>query len=189
MQCSRGVFSRDAEGRILNHIPSRKHKESLLTYEELLRQLSYDPDIGIFRWRITNLRHLAGERAGSRYDSKGRRRIEINNVRIKEHRLAVFYMTGKWPIEEVDHKNRIGFDNRWENLREATNSQNKHNSVLRTDNTFGHRAIQFVRGKWSVRIGHNRKMIELGLFDTLEEALIVRNEKYQELYGEFYCDT
>jgi hypothetical protein len=33
-------------------------------------------------------------------------------------------MTGKWPAHEIDHRNGIGWDDRFENLREATHSQN-----------------------------------------------------------------
>ncbi|HDR2785777.1 TPA: HNH endonuclease, partial [Enterobacter sichuanensis] len=90
----------------------------VVSLEELKRLFFYDHETGNF-YRLKSIRNLRkGDIAGS-LNKSGYIEIYINSKRYRAHRLAIFYMTGRWP-KAVDHKNRIRNDNRWCNIRPCT---------------------------------------------------------------------
>ena len=97
-----------------------------LTAEWLRELLSYSPDTGEFRWRVSLGTARAGSVAGTR-QNKGYWCIKISGRAYLAHRLVWLYVHGKWPDEQIDHRNGVRDDNRIANLREATDSQNKQN--------------------------------------------------------------
>src|SRR5690349_15052213 len=104
---------------------ANKGKASL-TQQYLKEILHYDPETGVFIWYTSRGHCKAGNVAGSL--NLGYILIGICNFKYQAHRLAWLYMTGEWPTFEIDHKNGVSSDNRWENLREATriiNGQNR----------------------------------------------------------------
>lgn len=90
---------------------------------------------------------------------------------------------------EVDHINRIKFDNKRENLRIATGVQNTRNQSLRIDNTSGIIGVSYHINaeKWRVYISVNDKQIYLGLFTDIEEAIVVRLKAEKEYFGEEFA--
>lgn len=102
-------------------------KKSGLTLKKLKSLVKYDPKTGAFtrinsahKWRIGRpATHLTANR---KYVG-----VHLGNKTYIASRLAWFYMTGKWPIEEVDHINGDPLDNRWVNLRQADRMENIHN--------------------------------------------------------------
>ena len=68
--------------------------------------------------------------------------------------------------QEVDHINRIKTDNRFENLRYCTDSENQWNKES-VDNAKGY---YWNRNKWQSRIRINGKKKHLGCFDNEQEA-------------------
>lgn len=95
----------------------------IISHEELLEILDYDPDTGKFTWKVfRGATALAGEEAGG--IEQGYRRIRINNRVYGAGRLAWFYMTGNWPENEIDHKDRNKLNNRFKNLRDVSGSVN-----------------------------------------------------------------
>jgi hypothetical protein len=87
----------------------------------------------------------------------------------------------------VDHKNRNGLDNRRENLRECTVSQNAANKEVSKNNKTGYKGVSLIRktGKYVAQIRHNGKKIRLGQYDTPEEAAMVYDKAAKECHGEF----
>jgi hypothetical protein len=170
----------------INHL-----KEEELSLEELKSKLSYNPETGIFRWKITTPWVKVGDTAGGSLDPSDLSRglgIGIGRKRYYLHRLAWFYMTGKWPKGFLDHIDRNAQNNKWSNLREATKPQNGWNVGLSKRNTTGHKGIRRRMdrdGRYQVGFGYHRKIIYVGMFDTLEEAITARDKKRKELYGEF----
>ena len=98
-----------------------------------------------------------------------------NRKLIELHRWIMdFPEKGKF----VDHINHNTLDNRKENLRVVSNSDNLKNARTRIDNKTGHKGVSFdkTRNKWSVGIKVNYKKIFIGRFDNFEDAIKARKE-------------
>lgn len=78
----------------------------------------------------------------------------------------------------TDHINGNGLDNRRENLRSATNSQNMLNSKVRSDNSSGHRGIAWhkQRKAWRVYISDGGKQRHIGIYKEFEDAVKARQQ-------------
>lgn len=137
--------------------------------------LSYDPETGVIAWKVERRKQggmiKVGDPAGT-LNSDGYVVITVNGVQYKGHRLAFFLHKKAWPKGLLDHKNRVRHDNRWDNLREASNSVNMQNRVSAQKNsTTGLVGVRKARGKFQASIkipGGSRK--HLGTFDKAEEA-------------------
>lgn len=157
-----------------------------LTCERLREILSYDPDTGIFTWKVAVSKVKAGAVAGCN-DGQGYLRIKIDGRNYKSHRLAWLYMTGEWPKEQVDHVNGSRGDNRFENLREAAHAENLWNSGKRVDNTSGFKGVFFdtQARKWRALIGIKGKQKSLGRFTSPEAAHAAYVAAAKKYFGEF----
>ena len=157
----------------------------MLTQDELKRIFHYEPATGLFtRLAKTGTRVNIGDIAQS-HNGEGYIQIGINKLYYRAHRLAFLYVTGKWPDIQCDHINGIRDDNRWDNLRQATeaiNAQNTHG--LRADNTSGYAGVTWdkQKRKWDAQIKLNSKTIHLGLFDCKHQAGAYRLHKKRELH-------
>lgn len=83
-----------------------------------------------------------------------------------------------------DHRNRNRLDNRRENLRQVSSTVNARNKSVQRNSTTGVRGvyINFGRGKkYRVQIMANRKLIQIGMFDNIEQAILAR-KKAEEFY-------
>ncbi|QOZ26170.1 HNH endonuclease [Bradyrhizobium sp. CCBAU 51753] len=95
-----------------------------LTQSDLRDVLDYDPDTGIFRWRVSPTNRVkAGAVAGWRH-KEGYREIRIAGRNYLASRLAIFYVTGEWPAELIKYRNGVRDDDRFANLYQATYSEN-----------------------------------------------------------------
>jgi len=159
----------------------------LLSHAELKRLLHYDPETGIWTRLIQTASNAkVGDCAGSR-DSLGYWQLSINNKTYRSHRLAWFYMTSEWPSHEIDHKNMIRHDNRWENLRAATASQNHANRKLASLNTSGLKGVSWHKHtrKWRATIKCRQKTRHLGIFDCPAAAHFIYLIEASKKFGEF----
>lgn len=165
-----------------------------LKFDRLHEVLSYDPLSGHFTWLVRRLAHGGpvnpGDRAGyvggtARYR---RRYIGIDGVTYHEHRLAWFYMTGAWPEQEIDHRDRDACNTKWSNLRPVTHKQNAENCV-KPLGASGVRGVRWQLGGWSARITHNGREIHLGRFKRLEDAAEVRELARDMLYTHHQPET
>lgn len=142
-----------------------------LTAVRLRELLDYDPETGDFTNRITrnNNGARAGEKAGTL--SNGYVAIGLDGVNHRANRLAWLYMTGEWPKAFVDHKNRIKSDNRWENLRELSNTQNMQNVAKpNANNSTGYRGVMPHGSGFRAQIVIDGKTRSLGTFRSPEQA-------------------
>jgi len=155
----------------------------LITQEYLKSILSYNQDSGEFVWKIRKGRITEGSRAGGS-DNKNHRKINIDGTKYWEHKLAWLYVTGHYPISDLDHINGNGEDNRFCNLRLATHAQNMQNMKIPKHNTSGHVGVFFEKftQKWRAQIDVNGKSLRLGRFKTIEEAIAVREEAKRNLH-------
>jgi hypothetical protein len=157
-----------------------------VTVERLRQLLTYDPETGIFTWIVAPRGHRAGVVAGYNKRRDGYRTICIDKCHYLAHRLAWFYMTGEWP-SLIDHINGIPDDNRWQNLRLATSSQNCANRGRNRNNTSGFKGVSFYRRdrNWDVRIMADRKQIYLGRYGDVEQARQAYRRAAAEIFGPF----
>ena len=82
----------------------------------------------------------------------------------------------------VDHINHNTFDNRKSNLRIVTDMQNNWNSISSSDSGIKYDEVQ---SKWSVNIYYKFQRINLGLFNSYEEALNIRQRAETVFYEEY----
>lgn len=96
-------------------------------------------------------------------------------------------IAAKMGLRNVDHKNMDRLDNRRENLRPCTQSQNLANSKKRPHNTSGFKGVNWHTGTkaWAARIGVENKRIFLGYFNTAEEAAKAYDTAAKKYFGEF----
>jgi hypothetical protein len=161
----------------------------ILTRERLLEVLEYDPETGEWRWRVARRGHREGAVAGFIHED-GYRQIMIDGRNYVSSRLAVFYTTGEWPTDQVDHKDRDPSNDRWLNLRPATQSQNNANTIRpRRVHPELPRGVYPNRGRFRAMVKHQRKTIQLGTYDTLEEARAAYRKAAIALHGEFALST
>jgi len=149
----------------------------MLTQERLKELLEYNPDTGEFiRIKDSGNKWKAGQVAGHLHCS-GYVVINIDRKIYKAHRLAFFYMTGKWPKHQIDHINGKRSNNSWRNLREATHAQNQQNlKRARGDTKTGTlgvtRYIARDEPKYVAQITVNKTHVHIGTFNTSKEAAV-----------------
>jgi hypothetical protein len=102
----------------------------------------------------------------------------------KVHHIIWFLETNTWPDKQIDHINGAKNDNRFCNLRLATQSQNEANKQPTSQKT-GAVWIKHL-GKWRARIdiGNGRKK-HLGYFASAEEANNAYINAHKQMYGEY----
>jgi HNH endonuclease/AP2 domain len=154
--------------------------------------LAYDPESGVMKWKFRpNYRknwntRFAGKPAGT-LEADDHIYIGLAGRRFVAHRLAWAIMTGEWPHGEIDHRNEIKSDNRWDNLRQATTPENRQNKRAPRTNTSGYKGVCYCRltGRWVAQIQVESNHKYLGRYNTPEEAYAVYQEAALRLHGEF----
>jgi hypothetical protein len=162
-----------------------------ITQARLRHLLDYAPASGAFtRCVDVGGGNFAGKVAGtvSGTEKKRFRQIWIDGRSYASHRLAWLWMTGELPAKQINHKNGDLLDNRWENLRLATNSQNCMN---RTGwGASGAKGVYFRSARksdrqWRAIITFHGNRKHLGYFETFEEASSAYIAAAKIFHGEF----
>jgi len=130
-------------------------------------------------------RWLSDRSAG--VDGKGYAVIWVGSKKVRLHRMILDAPANML----VDHRNGDKMDNRRENLRLATKSQNACNSKLPANNTSGHKGVYLNKsnGKWFAKVGVAGKAVALGTFNTQEEAIAARQAGERKYFKEFSYTT
>ena len=170
-----------------------------LTAEYARECLDYNPDTGIFTWKVRPRGHFrsegkwkgcntrfAGKEAGY-LNETGYISLRINKTLNQAHRIAWLITTGSWPTRFIDHINMNRSDNRLANLREVTNGENMCNSGRCSRNTSGTKGISWHAGtgKWRAQINVLKKHYHIGLFQSMDDAAKAIKEARIKLHGEF----
>lgn len=112
-------------------------------------------------------------------------RQKVNGRWVTElmHRTILGITDNTW----VDHVNGNGLDNRRQNLRHCTPSQNLANSRLRRDNKSGAKGVVWSarQRRWQANIRHNGRRLHLGTFRIKEDAIRAYNKAAVSIFGEF----
>ncbi len=154
--------------------------------QERLKSLVYYTDEGNLRWKRAKGRAAHGAALGWK-SGNGYVRTRVDNYETAVHRLIWLYHYGELPDKDVDHINGVRDDNRIENLRLASRSQNNMNYSKPVNNTSGIRGVyqDKVSGLWYWQVKYEGT-VHSGLgFATPVEAGKERLIKAKELAGEF----
>jgi hypothetical protein len=140
---------------------------------------------GKLYWKISRGRTKAGKEAG-RSKKLGYREIRVYGKLYLTHRL-IFNMFNGYEPKVVDHIDGNPANNKIENLRAATCSQNLQNSKTYISNSSGIKGVGWSKKgrKWQVKIQVKNKEIWLGYYDDLELAGLVAEEARNKYHGEF----
>ena len=158
------------------------------TLEQLQEMFEYKNGELIYKIKTAKKTNI-GDVAGT-INKLGYRHIQINRKRYQAHRLVWIYHNIEIPIGlEIDHIDRNPSNNRIENLRLATRSQNMTNKPKQINNTSGYKGVCWHKRskKWSANIKYNNKQIYLGVFATPELAYDAYTLASGKLQGDFAC--
>lgn len=165
-----------------------------LSAEQVRELFTYVPNEPFLRWRNPSGRYgriPAGSVAGGVNSIEGYRNVTIFGKNYRASRLIWVYMTGEWPPHQVDHKDLDTGNDRWENLRLASSSQNASNRRKKSKDTASCplKGVQAVQKRRSIRYRaiatKDGKREHLGYFDTPELAHAAYLKRVEELHGEF----
>lgn len=163
-----------------------------MTYEYLIACLSYNQYTGLFAWKYRidkpdywNKKYV-GRIAGSDRHN-GYLGLCINNKTYYAHKLAWLYFYKEFPSKKIDHINGNKHDNRIENIRLSTNSQNQQNLKKALKNNKSKLLGVHARnnGTFYSCIKLNGKSIHLGTFKSKIDAHNAYLDKKREIHE--YC--
>ena len=155
----------------------------MLTFERANELFRYEPSSGKLFWKKRTARRIkVGDEAGTFCKSTGYRMVFINRKGYLVHRIAILLATGACdPGKEVDHIDHDRVNNRLNNLRIVDRINNMRNIGLGKTNKTGVIGVSLKHTRtgelrYSANIMVNRKSINLGIFDNIEEAAAAREE-------------
>lgn len=157
-----------------------------ITLARLKELLAYDPDRGLFFWLVSRGGVVAGMPAGYATDD-GYVCVRVEGRIYRAHILAWFYKTGEWPTRQVDHIDTKRDNNRWDNLRLASNGENGANKPKLSTNTTGFKGVTYdgKRGKYRAQVQKDGKKKHVGYFDCPTAAALAHDNVAAKLHGEF----
>jgi len=166
-----------------------------LSQEYLKSILGYDPETGKFtrlhradRSKQWNTRY-AGKEAGYDWTPSGCRVtykvINIDHYPYLAHRLAVLWMTGRFPEDLIDHEDLDGTNNRWVNLRDANRAKNGFNRTASKNSKTGVKGVSPCGKRFRATIQANGVWKSVGTFDTVAEAQAAHAAESDRLHAEF----
>jgi hypothetical protein len=158
-----------------------------LTRARLRALLHYNRRTGEFRWRKRSGNSARRGPPADHVPGQCRIFVRIDDRLYPAHQLAWFYVTGRWGKPTIDHSDGDATNNRWNNLRRATRSQNGANRRRPRHNTSGYKGVSLCRksGRWRADIGKNGIVIYLGTFATPQEAHEAYLKAARKLFGKF----
>jgi hypothetical protein len=161
----------------------------MLTQNRVKEIFDYDSN-GYLIWKIKKADHVQiGSKAGGLANT-GYMDVRFDYKLYLCHRVIFLWHHG-WLPKIIDHIDNDKTNNKIENLRAATSSQNGANSKARKNNTSGVKGISYVSqsNRWHAYINKDRKRTNLGYFKSFEDAKIAVQSMRQDLYQEFARDA
>lgn len=158
-------------------------KTDSVTVARLRERLIVDEE-GVVRWRACPTMPKqwnsvwAGREAFTAVDGKGYRHGSLDKTYVRLHRAVWALANGAWPEGEVDHLDGNRQNNRLENLRIVTASENHRNQKRPKNNTSGVLGVSWYKPyrRWRATVNIGGRSRHLGYFDTVAEAAAARTE-------------
>ena len=143
---------------------------SSLTQARLQELLFYNEHTGEFMWRVHAGNRKKGDFAGS-VNHRGYLDISVDGKNYRAHRLVWLYCHGRFPYGVIDHIDGNKLNNKLHNLRDVTNAKNLRSYRRKnSNNTSGFAGVSKNWDGWKAEITFGLKKINLGTYDTKEEA-------------------
>jgi hypothetical protein len=161
-------------------------KSRTLPVVKVRELFDYDSNTGVLTWKVNfpNGRSI-GSIAGHYDKINGYRRLKFDGIKYLVHRLIwVHYYSDDPSSKFIDHINGIRDDNRIANLRLVDDCENQWNAGATRKNKSGFRGVYY-RAPWGATIKVRGKYINLGFFETKEEAAEAYRVATLRYYGEF----
>jgi len=157
----------------------------MITYEIAHEFFSYKD--GILYWKKLNSNNQVkiGDEAGC-VNTGGYKVVFFLGKRLRIHRIIYLMFNGFVP-KQIDHIDGNTLNNKIENLRSASHSENMQNKCIQKNNTSGVKGVFWEKyaKKWRAQIKVDNKKIYLGLFLDLKEAEQIILEARKKYHGEF----
>jgi len=155
-------------------LPSQEELNALLEYRD-----------GKLFWKVSRGRIKIGSEAG-RLISSGYKQVGFKGKVYLQHRL-IWVMHGNDPVDCLDHIDGDRLNNRIENLRPATKTENNWNAILKITNTSGIKGVTWNKNRtcWQGHVGYKGKQHHVGCFKNKEECAKAVKEFREKLHGDF----
>ncbi len=172
--------------------------------ETLHKLFRYDPETGELYWRQRPSDTLGGRIFNAKYAGKITANVWVSKTGTIEktftihhpeashtlhaHRCVWIMHHGPIPAGlTIDHRDGDRTNNRVENLRLATGTQNNRNRKLSVNNRSGFHGVIWNprQEKWVARVSEKGRYRHLGCFYAKEDAIAARQAAELLTYGEF----
>lgn len=160
----------------------------LPSQDYLRRLLDYDPETGKLYWLPRPESMFANRRSWILWSSSRQGKeaftyisggYRVSNLPgyggVKAHRIIWKMVHGDEP-EFIDHINHDRADNRLENLRAVSKTENARNRSGRRDRITGIYRHQYNKNRWTVKIRCGERLNHVGYFDCIGKAIAARRE-------------
>jgi hypothetical protein len=140
-------------------------------------------------WIVSKGKARAGATAGCRKHGRYLQ-VGVEGKQYLVHRVVWAIAYGSWPDGDLDHINGDTADNRLENLRVATRSQNQWNKRASKSSKTGIKGVRMIHnGRFRAQIQAKGVELHLGYFDSAEAAGKAYDRAAKRLHGEFASAT
>ncbi len=156
-----------------------------LMLDRAKQAIHYDPETGRLTWLVDEGKRRVGKEAGGSL-MKGYKRLRIDKEQYSHHQVAWLLVTGEWPASSIDHINRIKTDNRWDNLRLATQSQNNANRLPLSKSGLP-KGVARIRDRFCGQGWKDGRRYYLGVYATPEEAHAAYVAFVSRGFGPYAC--
>ena len=155
------------------------------TIEELREYLDYDPETGVLTWKKSpsgNIRQ--GAPSCSSLNGEGYKQVKFRGTTFAAHRVAFALHHGRWPTPCCDHIDGDKTNNRADNLRECSWSENRRNGRLQRNNTSGIKGVRQNGSGYQAQLRMNGAL-HTKYFRHLEDAAAYVKQLREQLHGDF----
>ena len=175
-------------------------KEHLPSAEYLRECFRYDAETGRITWKRRPRSHFKGDKNWQKFTTRlagtdpckldkdgyrwGTAYLAGRTCTFREHRVVFKMLTGLEPLR-VDHRDNVRDNNRFENLRAATVSQDNQNRRRRSGRSLP-KGVDFHHGRFRASAWDGTRYVALGHHDTPEEAHAAYCDFARKAHGEFF---
>lgn len=188
--CDKHYLQQLKYGKFLdNNQRVKTDPNKIIIYDDYALVELYDADCNIINYAMIDIEdvELISKYKWSYHKGYATTKDKKTRKEIGMHNLVMGVQNNDIYVDHIIHNETIGLDNRKENLRLVTPTQNIQNSKKSIRNTSGVKGVNWdkSRNKWRVRITINGCRIELGWFDDKEQAIKTRKDAEIKYYGEY----